>query len=286
MDKLIHDGRSVTISNDGATLIGLLDIVHPAARTLVDIAQSQDNEVGDGTTSVVLAAGELMRQSKSLIEEGMHSQIIIKGYRNALKMCLDRIKEVSVKIGDKTGEEKIDLLEKCAQTSLNSKIISKHKEFFGKMVVEAVMSIDKDLNKEDIGIKKITGGSVTDSFIVQGVCFKKTFSYAGFEQQPKRFEDSPKILCLNLELELKAEKDSAEIRLTNPDDFQKIVDAEWSIIYDKLDKIVASGAKVVLSKLPVGDLATQYFADRNIFCAGRVQSDDLARVCKATGAVL
>jgi T-complex protein 1 subunit eta len=286
MDKLIHDGRSVTISNDGATLIGLLDIVHPAARTLVDIAQSQDNEVGDGTTSVVLAAGELMRQSKSLIEEGMHSQIIIKGYRNALKMCLDRIKEVSVKIGDKTGEEKIDLLEKCAQTSLNSKIISKHKEFFGKMVVEAVMSIDKDLNKEDIGIKKITGGSVTDSFIVQGVCFKKTFSYAGFEQQPKRFEDSPKILCLNLELELKAEKDSAEIRLTNPDDFQKIVDAEWSIIYDKLDRIVASGAKVVLSKLPVGDLATQYFADRNIFCAGRVQSDDLARVCKATGAVL
>lgn len=286
MDKLIHDGRSVTISNDGATLIGLLDIVHPAARTLVDIAQSQDNEVGDGTTSVVLAAGELMRQSKSLIEEGMHSQIIIKGYRNALKMCLNRIKEVSVKIGDKTGEEKIDLLEKCAQTSLNSKIISKHKEFFGKMVVEAVMSIDKDLNKEDIGIKKITGGSVTDSFIVQGVCFKKTFSYAGFEQQPKRFEDSPKILCLNLELELKAEKDSAEIRLTNPDDFQKIVDAEWSIIYDKLDKIVASGAKVVLSKLPVGDLATQYFADRNIFCAGRVQSDDLARVCKATGAVL
>ena len=286
MDKLIHDGRSVTISNDGATLIGLLDIVHPAARTLVDIAQSQDNEVGDGTTSVVLAAGELMRQSKSLIEEGMHSQIIIKGYRNALKMCLDRIKEVSVKIGDKTGEEKIDLLEKCAQTSLNSKIISKHKEFFGKMVVEAVMSIDKDLNKEDIGIKKITGGSVTDSFIVQGVCFKKTFSYAGFEQQPKRFEGNPKILCLNLELELKAEKDSAEIRLTNPDDFQKIVDAEWSIIYDKLDRIVACGAKVVLSKLPVGDLATQYFADRNIFCAGRVQSDDLARVCKATGAVL
>jgi T-complex protein 1 subunit eta len=166
MDKLIHDGRSVTISNDGATLIGLLDIVHPAARTLVDIAQSQDNQVGDGTTSVVLMAGELMKQSKSLIEEGMHSQIIIKGYRMALKMCLDRIKEVSVKIGDKTDEEKRTLLEKCAQTSLNSKIISKQKEFFSKMVVDAVMAIGKDLNKEDIGIKKITGGSVTDSFLV------------------------------------------------------------------------------------------------------------------------
>ena len=226
MDKLIHDGRSVTISNDGATLIGLLDIVHPAARTLVDIAQSQDNEVGDGTTSVVLTAGELLRQSKSLIEEGMHSQIIIKGYRNALKMCLDRIKEVSVKIGDKTEAEKRELLEKCAQTSLNSKIISKQKKFFGKMVVDAVMNIDADNNKQDIGIKKITGGSVTESFLVEGVCFRKTFSYAGFEQQPKTFAN-PGIICLNLELELKAEKDSAEIRLQNPDDFQKVVDAEW-----------------------------------------------------------
>ena len=286
MDKLIHDGRSVTISNDGATLIGLLDIVHPAAKTLVDIAQSQDNQVGDGTTSVVLTAGELLKQSKSLIEEGMHSQIIIKGYRMALKMCLDRIREVSVKINDKSDEEKRELLEKCAQTSLNSKIIAKQKVFFGKMVVDAVSSISADLNKEDIGIKKITGGSVTDSFIVQGVCFKKTFSYAGFEQQPKCFTDDPKIICLNLELEIKAEKDSAEIRLANPEEFQRVVDAEWTIIYDKLDKIIATGARVVLSKLPIGDLATQYFADRGIFCAGRVPEEDLKRVCKATGAVL
>lgn len=102
------------------------------------------------------------------------------------------------------------------------------------MVVDAVERISDTLDKTDIGIKKITGGSVTDSFLVEGVCFKKSFSYAGFEQQPKSFEN-PKILALNLELELKAEKDSAEIRLENPDDFQKIVDAEWKIIYDKLD---------------------------------------------------
>jgi len=142
--------------------------------------------------------------------------------------------------------------------------------------------LSEDLNKDDIGIKKITGGSVTDSFLVDGVAFRKTFSYAGFEQQPKKFED-PKILLLNLELELKAEKDSAEIRLENPEDFQKIVDAEWQIIYDKLETIVKSGAKVVLSKLPIGDLATQYFADRDIFCAGRVPMADLERVAKATG---
>jgi T-complex protein 1 subunit eta len=114
MDKLIHDGRSVTISNDGATLISLLDIVHPAAKTLVDIAKSQDNEVGDGTTSVVLTAGELLKQAKVFLEEGMHSQIIIKGYREAARKCIERIKEISIKIGDKSDEEKRDLLLKCS----------------------------------------------------------------------------------------------------------------------------------------------------------------------------
>ena len=282
MDKLIHDGKSVTISNDGATLIWLLDIVHPAAKTLVDIARSQDNEVGDGTTSVVMMAGELLKQSKTFIDEGMHSQIIIKGYREALKLCLQRIKEISVKIGDKSPEEKRDLLLKCAMTSMNSKIISKQKEFFAEMVVSAVEQLDINKDKQDIGIKKVTGGSVTDSFLVKGVCFRKTFSYAGFEQQPKSFVN-PKILALNLELELKAEKDSAEIRLEHPEDFQKIVDAEWQIIYDKLQKIVDTGAKIILSKLPIGDLATQFFADRDIFCAGRVPAEDLERVVKATG---
>merc|ERR1719199_343524 len=110
-------------------------------------------------------------------------------------------------------------------------------------------------------MKKVSRGSVMDSILVDGVAFKKTFSYAGFEQQPKTFEN-PKILLLNLELELKAEKDNAEVRLSNPDEYQSIVDAEWRIIYDKLEQIASSGAQVVLSRLPIGDLATQYFADR------------------------
>eukprot|EP00755_Sulcionema_specki_P012746 Sspe_Gene.52204::Locus_28928_Transcript_1_1_Confidence_1.000_Length_1808::g.52204::m.52204/K09499/CCT7; T-complex protein 1 subunit eta len=123
---------------------------------------------------------------------------------------------------------------------------------------------------------------MTESLLVHGVAFKKTFSYAGFEQQPKRFE-RPKILLLNVELELKAEKDNAEIRLKDPEQYQAIVDAEWRIIYEKLEKCVASGAQIVLSKLPIGDLATQYFADRGLFCAGRVPADDLKRMAKACG---
>jgi T-complex protein 1 subunit eta len=283
MDKLIHNERSVTISNDGATLISLLDIVHPAAKTLVDIARSQDNEVGDGTTSVVLLAGELLKEAKQFIEEGMHSQIIIRGYREALSKAVARIREISVKLVDKDDAEKKDMLKKCAMTSLNSKLINNYKDFFGDMVVTAVSKLDDDLDKKMIGIKKVTGGSVTDSMLIEGVAFKKTFSYAGFEQQTKQFKD-PKICLLNMELELKSEKENAEIRIENPDDYQGIVDAEWRIIYEKLEKIVDSGANVVLSKLPVGDLATQYFADRGLFCAGRVNIEDLKRAASATGA--
>jgi len=178
-----------------------------------------------------------------------------------------------------------DMLYKCASTSLNSKLICRQKDFFAKMVVDAVQHLDDQLNIKMIGVKKVPGGSVTDSFLVKGVAFKKTFSYAGFEQQPKSFKN-PRILLLNVELELKSERSNAEIRLKDPDQYQSIVDAEWNIIYSKLSKIVKSGAKIVLSKLPVGDLATQYFADRSIFCAGRVKEEDLNRVSKATGGVI
>jgi len=124
-----------------------------------------------------------------------------------------------------------------------------------------------------------------DTLFIEGVGFKKTFSYAGFEQQPKTF-NNPKILCLNIELELKAERDNAEIKIDKPDQYQSLVDAEWKILYDKMEKMVKSGAQIVLSRLPIGDVATQYFADRDVFCAGRVPEEDLKRVCKATGAIV
>lgn len=152
------------------------------------------------------------------------------------------------------------------------------------VAVDAVLSLDQDdLNEKFIGVKKVTGGALEDSLFVNGVAFKKTFSYAGFEQQPKSFSN-PSIVCLNVELELKSEKDNAEVRVEQVSEYQAIVDAEWRIIYDKMEALYKTGAKVVLSKLPIGDLATQYFADRNVFCAGRVSSEDLERVCQATGA--
>lgn len=285
MDKLVHNSQGkVTISNDGATIMKLLEIVHPAAKSLVDVSLAQDAEVGDGTTSVVILAGEFLKEAKPFIEEGGHPRNIIKAFRMASTMAVQKVRDLSISLAGTGEDEKKDLLKKCAMTTLNSKLVSGEKEFFAQMVVDAVSKLDPvSLDLKLIGIKKVQGGGLRDSFLVDGVAFKKTFSYAGFEQQPKSFDD-PKVLLLNMELEIKSERENAEIRLDDPAQYQSIVDAEWNIIYEKLAKCVESGANIVLSRLAIGDLATQYFADRNIFCAGRVEVSDMERVSKATGA--
>ncbi|CAG9860227.1 unnamed protein product [Phyllotreta striolata] len=284
MDKLIVE-RSIgkaTISNDGATILKLLEVIHPAAKTLVDIAKSQDAEVGDGTTSVVLLASEFLKQMKPYIEEGVHSRTIIKAVRKSLNLCLERLNELAIKIDKSNVAEFRSVLEKCAVTTMSSKLINQQRSFFSKMVVDAVLLLDDLLPVKMIGIKKVKGGALKDSFIIPGVAFKKTFSYAGFEMQPKVYKNC-RIALLNIELELKAERDNAEVRVDNIQEYQKIVDAEWNILYRKLQKIYESGANIVLSKFPIGDVATQYFADRDLFCAGRVPEEDMKRTLKACG---
>ena len=284
-DKLVSTNR-VTISNDGATIMKLLEIAHPAARTLVDISLSQDAAVGDGTTSVVLLAAEILVHMKPLVEAGVHPQTLQRYLRQAGDLAVQHVQDLAVKY---EGNALQEMLLKTAGTALNSKLIANHKDLFAPMVVQAVQDLHKGGSLDEImsliAIKRIPGGDVRQSFLVNGVAFKKTFSYAGFEQMTKRYEN-PKILLLNVELELKAEKENAEVRISNPEEYQSIVDAEWKVIYDKLDACVDSGAKIVLSKLPIGDLATQYFADRGLFCAGRVTDGDLKRVSKATGGVI
>ena len=287
MDKLVSNGRTVTISNDGATIMKLLEVEHPAAKTLVDISMSQDAEVGDGTTSVVLLAVEILKQMKPFIEEGVHPQILIRNVRTAAELAVRKVHELQVTF-DVDSPDFRDMLLKTASTALNSKLIASHQDLFAPMIVDAVTSLSShpdglDDLKGMIAIKKIPGGDVRQSFLVKGVAFKKTFSYAGFEQMTKSF-NNPKVLLLNVELELKNEKENAEVRIENPEEYQSIVDAEWQVIYDKLDACVQCGANIVLSKLPIGDLATQYFADRGLFCAGRVEEGDMKRVAKATGA--
>ncbi|QPG73556.1 T-complex protein 1 subunit eta [Brettanomyces nanus] len=287
-DVLIVDGGKTTISNDGATILRLLDVIHPAAKILVDVSRSQDAEVGDGTTSVTLLAAEFLKEARQFVEEGMSSSVIVKAYRSACRLACGRVRELQIELKRKSNDTKDDaefreLLKKCAKTTMASKLIQSNSDFFADMVVEAVQCLDQDeLDENLIGMKKIAGGSLEESRLVKGVAFKKTFSYAGFEQQPKKLSN-PKILCLNVELELKAEKDNAEVRINKVNEYQAIVDAEWKLILQKLEAIVATGAQIVLSKLPIGDLATQYFADRGIFCAGRIPADDMERTVSAVG---
>lgn len=283
MDKLMRTDDDVLITNDGATVMRKLQIAHPAAKLLLNISESQDMEVGDGTTSVVVIAGALLRVAKNFLEQGVVPQTVIKGFRTAASLCHKKMNDISVDLSQKSQAERTEMLRKCAETTLNSKLVADYKEFFSDMVVKAIGTLGEDLDSFGVGMKKITGGSVTDSQLVNGVAFKKCFSYAGFEQQPKSFTNA-KVLLLKIELELKSERDNAEIRITDPSKFQEIVDAEWAIIYEKLDAIAATGANCVLSSLPIGDLATQYFADKGIFCAGRVTREDMERTRRATGA--
>lgn len=281
LDKLIVNSKGdTTISNDGATILKLLDIVFPAASVMVDIAKSQDCEVGDGTTSVVVLAAEFMKRAKTFIEDGVHPQLLIRAFSKASEAALKRLDELAIKI--EGSEAQRDMLVKCATTTLSSKLVAHEREYFAEMVVDAVNTLADNLALNMIGIKKVSGGSLTESRLVKGIAFQKAFSYAGFEMQPKHYKD-PKIALLNIELELKAEKENAEMRITTVQDFEEVVDAEWTILYDKLQKIHDSGARIVLSKLPIGDVATQWFADRDMFCAGRIPQDDLDRLMAACG---
>jgi T-complex protein 1 subunit eta len=233
-------------------------------------------QVGDGTTSVVLLAGELLGSTKSFIEDGMHPQVIIRAYRQATALALAKINEIAVRVEKTDAVEHRKLLEKCAATSLSSKLVSGHKGYFAKLCVDAVMSLDELLPLNMIGMKKVQGGALEETQLVQGVAFKKTFSYAGFEMAPKKFAD-PQIALLNVELELKKEKENAEVRIDTVEDYQAIVDAEWDILYDKLQCIADSGAKVVLSKLPIGDVVGDspvvlYFLGGALCFACRVSS--------------
>ncbi|CAD25782.1 T COMPLEX PROTEIN 1 ETA SUBUNIT [Encephalitozoon cuniculi GB-M1] len=273
MDKLFA-GKEIVVTNDGATILKHMNIRHPVGRLLVALSESQDSEVGDGTTSVVILTTEILSCLKPLIKDNFDLGCI-KGCLEELRMmCIEHLEKMGMELDD-------EVLYKLAGTCITSKNIRHEKEYFSRMIVDAVKQAKID-DAESIGVKKVQGGSIGDSVAVNGIAFEKCFTYAGYEQQPKRILN-PRILCLNVELEWKSERDNAEIRVGGVEEYQRVVDAEWAIIRRKLDEIISSGANVVLSSLSIGDYATQYFAKHGIFCAGRVSKEDLGRVVGSCG---
>lgn len=292
LDKLIYSAGKCIITNDGATILEHMQFKHPVAKMVASLSKSQDNEVGDGTTSVIILAAEILNSLSSYIKERYSVEEMRKVLGKIRKMCADKIKTLRIEY----SEEK---LQKLAETCLNSKSIRNDKEYFCKMLIKGLKNsyrteFDVGLNNPTNGgntlnnnkntlnnnlyITKIPGGSLADSILVDGIAFEKTFTYAGYEQQPKKILN-PKVCCLNIELEWKSERENCEIRIGNVNEYQAIVDAEWTIIREKLDDIINSGANVVLSEMPIGDYATQYFAAKNVFSAGRVKN--LPEIIKA-----
>lgn len=266
MDKLFY-GKKTIITNDGATILENMEFKHPVAQMLASLSKSQDKEVGDGTTSVIILTAEMLNGLVPYIKGGYS----LENIRNVLavlkQFCLEKLDSLKI-------EYSAANLQKLAENCLNSKNIRNDKVHFANILIKGLS------NSGELYISKIPGGSLGDSTLVQGIAFEKTFTYAGYEQQPKKIV-SPKICCLNVELEWKSERENAEIRVESVKEYQNVLEAEWTIIREKLDDIVGSGAKVVLSSLPIGDYATQYFASHGVFSAGRVHN--LSQIVNAFG---
>ncbi|KAH9385140.1 T-complex protein 1 subunit eta [Nematocida major] len=270
LDKMFFNGKDILITNDGATIMKSLDIVDPAAQILLNSSEAQDRDIGDGTTSVVLLSSAILRNLKPLVKENTSISLITKELGRLGKAISEMSRNLLVAFDNES-------LQMLAETSLNSKILCNHKKHFGNMVIKTLGTQDKD-----ISIKKISGGSIESSFIVGGVAFEKCFTYAGYEQQPKRILN-PKIAVLKVELEWKSEVENSEMRISGAGEYSKVVSTEWKLITDRLDKIIQSGANVVLSTLSIGDYATQYFAKYGVFSAGRVPESEISRITQVFG---
>ncbi|KAI5148995.1 T-complex protein 1 subunit eta [Enteropsectra breve] len=269
LDKLFY-GEKTIMTNDGATILKHMNYTHPIAKIICGLSKSQDDAVGDGTTSVVLLTAAVLNALVPFIKDTSSYGGITQVLKEIKSECLSKLEAIKVEFNTEN-------VIKLAEASLNSKSIRNSKEHFAKMLVTTLQKTD------DISIEHVCGGSVADSEMVEGIAFERPFTYAGYEQQPRHISN-PKICCLNVELEWKAEHNNAEVRINGIEEYQRMVDAEWSIINNKLHAIKESGANVVLSSLPIGDYATQYFAAHGIFSAGRVQN--LGNIAKAFGGAI
>ncbi|AFP65685.1 t-complex protein1 eta SU (nucleomorph) [Chroomonas mesostigmatica CCMP1168] len=284
MDKMIKIGQEkILVTNDGATIMNMIDLPHPVVKILTEITKSQDYEVGDGTTTVCILSAELLKNAKKLIEERVRPRDITKVFKKGALILSQMLVEISEKPASLNLKFLKKILMSCCATSLNSKLISGKRHVFSEIIVNTSLLMGKEFDPNMISVKSVLGGAVNDSFFIKGICFKRPFSYAGFEKQIKKHY-YPRLLILNLELEIKAEKTESEARLNHISDYKKIIDAEWSIIYEKLDRISEIKTKAVFSNQAIGDLATQYFSERGMICGGRLSGDELVRISKGTGA--
>ncbi len=283
MDKmLVDDLGDVTITNDGATILKEIDVQHPAAKMLVEISKTTDNEVGDGTTSVVVLAGALLESAESLINQDVHPTIIVDGYRKAAKKAKQLLQEIAdtVSPNDKT------LLQKIAKTAMQTKLVRKDSSHLADIVVQAVLAVAEKIgetyhvDEDDIKVEKKAGKSIKDSLIIEGIVLDKEVVHAGM---PKKVSEA-KIALVNTALEINKTETDAKINISNPQQLKTFLDEENRMLKTMVDKVVASGATVLICQKGVDDMVQHYLAKAGILTVRRVKESDMTKLAKATGA--
>ncbi|MHA1592898.1 MAG: thermosome subunit beta [Candidatus Heimdallarchaeaceae archaeon] len=283
MDKMLIDNfGDTTVTNDGATILKEIEVSHPAAKFLIDLSKTQDQETGDGTTTVVVLAGELLKQAEDLLDIDVHPSIIVEGYKDARFKAIEILEAMAKEV----SFEDEDILNYVAQTSMSSKIVSGEKESLSKIIVKAVKAITEEKDGEhvadidNIQIQKKKGGSLSDTKLIDGIILDKEFVHT---DMPKKVKGA-KILLLDKGLELSKTEIDAKINITSPDQIQAFLDSEHNMLQEMADKIIASGANVVLCQKGIDDIIQHYLAKKGISAVRRVKKSDMDKLAKATGA--
>lgn len=279
MDKMLVDGLGdIVVTNDGVTILKEMDIEHPAAKMLVEVAKTQEDEVGDGTTTAVIIAGELLKKSESLLDMDIHPTIVAMGYRQAAEKAQEILEDISIEDIDS------ETLVKVAMTAMTGKGTEKAREPLAKLVVDAVQQVEEDgeVEADHIKIEKKDGAVVDESTLVQGVIIDKERVHPGM---PGNLTNA-KIALVNSPLEVKETEMDAEISITDPAQMQAFIEQEEQMVKAMVDKVANSGADVLFAQKGVDDLAQHYLAKANIMAVRRVKKSDIEKLAKATGATV
>jgi thermosome len=282
MDKMLVDSfGDTTITSDGRTILDEMDIQHPAAKMMVEVAKTQDNEAGDGTTTAVVLAGELLNKAEELIGKNVHPTIIIDGYKKASEKAL----EVLEKIAMPTESNREEYLKKVAMTSMASKLVAEHKEYLAELAVKAVLEVaEKENGKykvdiDDIKVEKKPGESLRDTKLIQGIVLDKEVVHSGM---PKRVEKA-KIALLDTALEIEKTEFDAKINIESPEQMDAFLKQEEEMLREMVEKIEAIGANVVLCQKGIDDMAQHFLARKGILAVRRIKKSDMEKLSKATG---
>jgi thermosome len=284
MDKMLVDSLGdVTITNDGATILKEIDVQHPAAKMLVEISKTTDNEVGDGTTSAVILAGSLLENAEELVNRDVHPTIIVDGYQKAADKAVEILNEISVKV--KPGDKQA--LNHVAQTSMMTKLVADNSGELASLIVDSLLQVSEkkedgtyEVDIDNVKVEKKPGGSTSDTRLIKGIVLDKEVVHAGM---PKRVEGA-KIALINSPLEIEKTEFSAEIRINDPSQMQKFLEEENQMLKSMVESLSNAGANVLVCQKGIDDIAQHYLAKKGILAVRRAKESDMTKLAKATGA--